>query len=316
MSIPQIVLTGSVAIDRIMVFPGNFEDVIQPDKLHILSISVLLDELRETRGGVAANIAYNLGLLGQKSILLASVGENARDFMANLSSMGVNVNCLHYSQSQTASFSVITDKNNCQVGGFYPGAMSDSSSLSLKQWQDSGALVVISPHDPKQMSRQVKECKELGLKMLYDVGQQISNLNKQDLQAGVEVAEALILNDYELGLLVQKTGWSQVQILKRVKLLLVTLGERGVKILQSGEKERLVKAVKIEKVVDPTGAGDAFRAGFLYGYVRKWDVIKSAQLGCVAASFVVTQHGTQEHEFDKNKIIERYQETYGKKIVF
>jgi len=314
MSFSQIVLTGSVAIDRIMVFPGKFEEVIQPDKLHILSISVLLDELRETRGGVAANIAYNLGLLGQESVLLASVGKDAKGFMTDLSILGVNVDYLHYSQLKTASFSVITDKNNCQVGGFYPGAMGESSSLSLKRWRDSKALIVISPHDPKQMSRQVKECGEFGLEMLYDVGQQVNNLNKQDLQSGVDAAEILILNDYELGLLVQKTGWSQAQILKKVKLLLVTLGEKGVKILQSGQEEKLVTAVKIKKVIDPTGAGDAFRAGFLFGFVRKWDIVKSAQLGCVAASFVITQHGTQEHEFDKNKIIKRYQETYDKKI--
>ncbi|MBU2543549.1 carbohydrate kinase family protein [Patescibacteria group bacterium] len=346
--LPQIILTGSVAIDHIMVFPGKFEDVIQPDKLHILSISVLLDELRETRGGVAANIAYNLGLLGQESVLLAAVGEDARGFMNDLSSLGVNIDYLHYAQSKTASFSVITDQNDCQVGGFYPGAMSDARSLSLQRWQNSGqpwqnsgqyrqdseVLVVISPHDPAQMSHQVQECQKFGLKMLYDVGQQVNNLTQQDLRAGVESAELLIMNDYELGSLIQKTGWSQAQILKKVGLILVTLGEKGVKILQagagknsgegeslskgknSGAGERLVKAVKIKKVVDPTGAGDAFRAGFLYGYVRKWDVIKSAQLGCVVASFAVTKYGTQEHKFNQKQLIAIYQETYGKKIVF
>lgn len=314
MSFSQIVLTGSVAMDRIMVFPGKFEDVIQPDKLHILSISVLLDELRETRGGVAANIAYNLGLLGQESVLLAAVGQDARDYMNDLASLGVNIDQLHYAKSKTASFSVITDQNDCQVGGFYPGAMGEAKSLSLKKWPDSGAFIVISPHDPAQMAVQVKECQKLGLRMLYDIGQQVSNVSREDLRAGVEAAELLILNDYELGLLAKKTGWSQAQILKKVKLLLVTLGEKGVKILQPGKKERLVEAVKLPKVVDPTGAGDAFRAGFLYGYVRKWEVIKSAQLGCVVASFAVEQHGTQEHQFNKSKIRERHHETYRQKI--
>jgi len=310
----QIILTGSVAMDRIMVFPGKFEDVIQPDKLHILSISVLLDELKETRGGVAANIAYNLGLLSQDSVLLAAVGEDARDYMNDLADMGVNIDHLYYAQSKTASFSVITDKNDCQVGGFYPGAMSEASSLSLKHWRDSGALIVISPHDPAQMALQVEECREFGLKMLYDVGQQVNNLNQQDLRAGVEVAEILILNDYELGLLVKKTGWNQSQILKKVRLLLITLGEQGVKILQPDKEEGLVGAVKLKKIIDPTGAGDAFRAGFLYGYVQRFDIVESAQLGCVVASFAVQKHGTQEHKFGRNKIIERYYETYGKKI--
>lgn len=313
MSFFPIILTGSVAIDRIMVFPGRFEDVIQPDKLHILSVSVLLDELRETRGGVAANIAYNLGLLGQESVLLAAVGQDAKGYMGDLKKLGVNIDHLHYASSKTASFSVITDQNDCQVGGFYPGAMGDAGGLSLKKWQNSDALVVISPHDPAQMAVQVEECRELGLRVFYDVGQQVSNLSKSDLRAGVEVAELLILNDYELGVLEKKTGWNQVEILKKVGLMLVTLGEKGVKILQSDQEEKLVNAVKIEKVVDPTGAGDAFRAGFLFGFVRKWDLIKSAQLGCVTAAFAIEKHGTQEHKFDKNKIIERHYETYSEK---
>lgn len=314
MLIPQIILTGSVAMDRIMVFPGKFEDVIQPDKLHILSVSVLLDELKETRGGVAANIAYNLALLKQESVLLAAVGEDARGYMNDLADMGVDTGCLHYTQSKTASFSVITDQNDCQVGGFYPGAMSEAGGLSLEKWRDSEALIVISPHDPAQMALQVEECQKFKLRMLYDVGQQVGNLNQQDLRAGVEAAELLILNDYELGLLMEKTGWNQTQILKKVKLLLVTLGEMGVRVLQDGEEERVVGAVKLKKVIDPTGAGDAFRAGFLYGYVRDFDVIESAQLGCVVASFAIQQHGTQEHQHDNNKIIERHNETYGKKI--
>lgn len=237
-TLPPIVLTGSVSFDRIMVFPGRFSEVIQPDKLHVLSISVLLDELKESRGGVAANIAYALALLAEQPILYASVGENARAYMGELAELGVQTQHVHYSKLPTATFTVMTDRDDCQVGGFYPGAMSDAQGLKLKQFQAQHPLVVISPHDPAQMARQVAECHSLSLPMVYDIGQQVSNVSADDLRAGVEAAQVLIVNDYEMGVLMAKTGWSHAAISKRVPVVVVTLGAQGCEVFTKGQKNQ------------------------------------------------------------------------------
>ncbi|HEX7017514.1 MAG TPA: carbohydrate kinase family protein [Patescibacteria group bacterium] len=314
MAIPHLVLTGSVAVDRIMIYPGSFAEVIQPDKLHVLSLSLLLNELKETRGGVAANIAYSLALLGEKPSLLASVGENARHYMADLAELGVQTDTVYYSHLPTATFTVMTDTHNCQIGGFYPGAMSDAQSLSLHDLSPADTLVVISPHDPTQMAVQVQQCAAAKRRLFYDVGQQINNISADDIRAGVAATELLIINDYEYEVLQQKTGWTEQELLQKVKTIVVTLGEKG-SIIKTGSgrektKNTKVPAVKIKKVIDPTGAGDAFRAGFLYGYVREWDLERCAQLGSVAASFVVEKHGAQEHTFTRKDIEKRYTATY------
>jgi adenosine kinase len=304
-----------------MVFPGKFEDVIQPDKLHLISISVLLDDLKVSRGGVAANIGYSLALLGEKPLLYGVVGDDARVYMDDLQRQGIDTSQLQYSHLNTATFTVMTDTNDCQIGGFYPGAMGDAKKLTLKQWKGDDALMVVSPHDPTQMARQVEECKKHKLRLFYDIGQQVSNVSPEDLRVGIEAAELLIVNDYEMGLLEKKTGWSKRTILEKIPLVIVTLGEYGCEIFTQAMtgnecviRSALVPAVKLKKIVDPTGAGDAFRAGFLYGYVRQWDAVTCAQLGAVTASFAVEKYGTQEHQFNLPQVQTRFRETYGKNL--
>ncbi len=306
----KLIITGSIAIDRIMTYDGRFADVIQPDKLHILSISVLLSNLRETRGGVAANISYTLALLGEKPLLYGSVGQNAAEYMGALERMGIDTSLVHFSSLPTATFSVITDKSDCQVGGFYSGAMSDAKSLSIESFKDDDVFVVISPHDPAQMAIQARECKKLKKRMCYDIGQQASNVSGKDIKEGIEACELLIVNDYEMGVLTEKTGWSQDKIISLVKTTVVTLGEKGC-IIWSDGKKRLVPSVKVKAVQDPTGAGDAFRAGFLYGYVRDIDPVVCTQLGVTAASFSIETRGTQEHHFTKEQFRERYEKQFG-----
>jgi adenosine kinase len=312
----KLVLTGSIAIDRIMIFPGKFEDVIQPDKLHVLSLSILLDSLKDTRGGVAANIAHTLALLGDHPFLYGSVGSDpwAKQYMKDLKKRGVDTTHVHYSHLPTATFTVMTDKTNCQIGGFYPGAMSDASSLSVKKFAKKNAekpFVVISPHDPSQMSKQVEECQSLGLRLFYDVGQQISNISADEVRAGVSAAELLILNDYEVGVLTEKTGWTEKEITGKVKILVVTLGKEGCHIIEHGKKKQ-VPAAYVENVLDPTGAGDAFRAGFLYGYLRGEKAEVCAEYGMVTSAFAIEHHGTQSHTFTFNDFRLRYEENYGK----
>jgi adenosine kinase len=311
----QPLLSGSLAVDQIMSFDGLYEDMIQPEKLHVLSISMLIQELKRTQGGIAGNIAYSLALLGETPILFSSIGEDQRAYMEKLAKMGVDISAVHFSQLPSATFTVLTDRNDCQVGGFYPGAMSDASSLSIEKFADKDVFVVISAHDPAQMKKQVAECKKLGKRLFYDVGQQAINIAGEDIREGIEAAELLIVNDYEMGILVQKTGWSEVEIRAKVKTCVVTLGEKGCEIFQ-GEKKESVGVCAVDKMVDPTGAGDAFRAGFVYGYLRGWELKNCAQLGAVVASFAIEQVGTQEHHFTPTELSARHESAFHEPLSF
>lgn len=306
-----IIISGSIAVDRIMNYPGKFADIIQPDKLHVLSLSVLLDKLQDTRGGVAANIAYNLALLGDQPILYGAVGNDVKDYMNSLAKLGVNTAHLRFSKLPTATFTVMTDLADCQIGGFYPGAMTEGKKLSFKSFNDQNAFFVISPHDPVGMAKQVAEVKKYQLRMLYDIGQQVSNVDVEDLKAGLDAAEVLIVNDYELGVIEKRARKKLEDLIDQIKVVIVTLGEKGAIVIEDG-KTKKIKAVKLSKkqVADPTGAGDAFRAGFLYGHTRSWPAVKSAQLGAVVASFAIQKHGTQEHKFSKSQIDKILMETY------
>jgi len=306
----KILITGSIAIDRIMVFNGKFRDVIQPDKLHLLSVSVLLDQLKDTRGGVAANISYSLALLGEKPVLFGSVGKEAKSYMTDLQQLGVDIDHIHFSDLPIATFTVMTDLQNCQIGGFYPGAMSDAAELSIEKFKEDDVFVVISPHDPRQMAKQVEECKKFKKRLFYDVGQQASNILGEDIRAGIEAAELLIVNDYEMGVLIKKTGWSKKQIQDKVHACVVTFGEQGCVIKTPNEPELKVPATQADQVVDPTGAGDAFRAGFLYGYLRDFHIEECAEMGSTAAAFEIEQQGSQAHTFTVNEFFERYYKNY------
>jgi len=226
MNKPQLIICGSIAIDRIMNFSGRYRDLIQPDKLHVLSLSVLLDKLEDTPGGIGANIAAGLARLGEKPVILGSVGHDAKAYIDELSKLGIDVSRVHFSQLPTPSFNVITDNEDSQVGGFYQGAMSDSDSLSLKPWQGQDAVAVIAAHNPEAMNRQVGECREYGVKLIYDPGQQVAD-PATDLAGGVAAAEILIANDYELSLMCQKLNTTPDELKKRVPIVITTLGKDG-----------------------------------------------------------------------------------------
>lgn len=313
MSKPQLIVCGSIAIDRIMNFSGRYRDLIQPDKLHALSISMLLDKLEDSPGGIGANITANLARLGEQPVLLGSAGADAKDYIEELNSLGVNTSHVHFSDLPTASFNVITDSEDSQVGGFYQGAMSDSESLSFKPWQGKNALVMISAHNPQAMNRQVAECRDYHLRLVFDPGQQVSD-PATDLQAGVEAAEVLLVNDYELSVLCTKIGISADDLRAKLPLMVTTLGKEG-SIIEGRNvtSPHHINIAKPKKVVDPTGAGDAYRAGFLYGYLRQWDLRVCGQLGSVVASFIVEHHGTQ-HTFSKQEVIERYTANFNEEI--
>lgn len=311
-----IVVTGSIAIDRIMSFGGSYSDHLHPKKLDNVSVSIFLDSLTDAYGGVAANICHTLALLGEEPQLLGSVGADAVEYMEKLARSGVNITHIHESALPTASFNVITDGNQNQVGGFYPGAMFDSDSLVLAPWRNTDAVVVVSPHDPRTMRRQVQEASQYGLSLCYDVGQQVSNAPSEDLAAGVAAAKILILNDYELTVLADKTSRTVENIRESVPIVITTFGPNGSRIDgREIDGSKKVGIAEPDRVVDPTGAGDAYRAGFLYGYVRGWSLLTSAQLAATCASFAIESVGTQTHSPSAQEIAMRYQKSFQDKII-
>lgn len=309
----DIILCGSIAIDRIMNFKGNYADLIHPKKIHVLSVSILLASLKNTPGGVAANISYTLALLKDAPVLLGSVGMDAQEYIDNLSAMGIDTTNVHFSKLPTASFNVITDMQDNQVGGFYPGAMGDSKSLSLAPWKKTKKLIVISPNDPACMKRLTLECKKWNMRLFYDISQQVSNVPAQDLIVGLKTAELLILNDYELAVFSKRTGYSIERIKKSVPVCVTTLGEKG-SIIEGASVTKPIKinVAKPKTIVDPTGAGDAYRAGFLYGYIRDWPLATCGNLAAVTATFAIEKHGTQEHVFTLEQVKRRYTASFGK----
>lgn len=314
MSKPQVIITGSIAIDRIMNFSDRYQDLIKPDKIHVLSLSTTLDKMDNTPGGVGANIANAYALLGESSVLLGSVGHDARDYMVSLGAKGIDVTNIHYSDLATASFNVMTDTGGNQVGGFYAGAMSDFANLTVQPWAGQEAIVVVSAQDPGAMKKLVQECVDNKMRMIYDPGQQVVSSHAEDLASGVDAAEVVLLNDYETSMLADKLSCTMDQLKARIPVLITTLGKNGSIIEGCTVKNPITIPIGVpDQVVDPTGAGDAYRAGFLYGYVRAWSLEKCGRLGSVVASFIVEQHGTQA-EFTKDQVMARYQKTFNEKV--
>jgi adenosine kinase len=298
-----------------MRFEGSYRDHIRPEKLDSLSISIFLSELHDAHGGVGANIAYSLALLGEAPLLLGSVGKDGLLYMEKLAHQGVNISHVHESNLPTAAFNVITDSDQNQVGGFYPGAMFDSDSLTLAPWKDQNPIVVVSPHDPKAMRRQVQECKKWGLRLLYDIGQQVSNLPGDEMVEGLDTAEVLIVNDYEISVLSTKIGRSIEAIKQQVPVVITTLGKKGSMVEGKDVAEAFTVGVaKPDQVADPTGAGDAFRAGFLYGYAREWPLKACVQLGAVCGTYAIEATGTQSHHFAPAEAAARYQAAFNESL--
>ena len=312
---PKLIISGSIAIDRIMNFQGKFKNIIRPEKVHVLSVSVLLKKLKNTQGGVAANIAYTLALLGEKPILLVSAGCDAVPYINKLSKLGIDTSQIYYSKLPTASFNVITDQDDNQIGGFYPGAMSDNKNTSFKKWQNENALFVVSPNDPKTMNKLVQECKKNKLKMFYDFGQQVSNSPAEYLLEGIKTAEIVIANDYEMSFLCEKIKYTPKRLKSSVPICITTLGENGCLIEGKTVKKPIkIAPAKPKTVLDPTGAGDAFRSGFLFGYVNGFDLKTCGQIGATSAVYAVETYGTQEHFFTFKEFSKRYQENFNEKL--
>jgi adenosine kinase len=306
----NLVITGSIAYDYLMTFPGRFRDNILPDQLDRISLSFLVDSMVRQRGGIAANIAYTLGLLGERPLVMATVGEDFDEYRAWLEKNGVDTSAIKtIPELFTASFFVNTDENNAQIASFYAGAMARAHELRFADLPQQTDLVVISPNDPQAMIQYVKECHHLQIPYLYDPSQQIVRLEANDLIEGIEGCLALLANDYELGLIVEKTGFDLETIGRSASFIIITRGEHGAD-LYTGEDFITIPAVPPKQIADPTGVGDAFRGGFLKGYLHGLSLERCGQMGALAATYCLENSGTQGHHFDLRTFIQRFREHF------
>ncbi len=306
----MITVTGSLAFDTIMDFPGKFSDHIMPDKIHQINLSFLVNTLKKQPGGTAGNIAYNLALLGCPVSIVGSAGSDFSEYGQFLKNAGVDIAQIKIIDNEsTSSAFIMTDKSDNQITAFYPGAMSQNSSLPL----DTSDLVVISPNDPKAMVSFTKQCQDKNISYMLDPGMQLPALDVEDLKSMINGATILIGNDYEIELLKDKLQVTSDELLATSKILITTLGEKG-SIIQSESETTQINIARPKQIVDPTGAGDAYRGGFLAGYSRGFDLKVCGQIGAVAACYTVEKYGTTSHRFTIQEFKDRYTENFEEKL--
>ncbi len=306
----KIIVTGSIAYDYLMSFPGKFTELLLPDQLDRLSLSFLVDTMDKRRGGCAPNIAYTLALLGERPLLMATAGEDFGEYRAWLNAAGVDTSHVRQVAGKfTASFFCSTDQNNNQIASFYTGAMADVGELSFQGFRDCG-LAIISPNDPAAMMQYAGECRTLGIRHIFDPGQQCARMSGEELREGIIGATIVICNDYEFELIKEKTGLGEADILRESEALIVTRGEHGSSVMTKAGRTD-VPAVTPHRIVDPTGVGDAFRGGLMKGMALGLSCAVSAQLGSVAATYALEHLGGQSHSYSWAAFLERYEQHFG-----
>ncbi len=308
----NIIVTGSIAYDYLMTFPGLFAEYILPDQLDRISLSFLVDEMRRQRGGCAANIAYNLALLSERPRVMATAGQDFNEYRQWLEQHGVDTSLIRDEPDLfTASFFVNTDRGGHQIASFYTGAMARARELSFHDLEtDKIDLVIISPNDPRAMVKYAAECQELGIPYLYDPSQQIVRLAGEELREGLEGCDLLVINDYEFELLQEKSGLSAQAIqCTPARACVVTLGAEGSLIWAKGEVYS-IPAVPPRRDNDPTGVGDAFRAGLLKGLDLglSWEL--TGRVGALAATYALEQAGPQNHSYTLADFVTRFREYF------
>lgn len=310
---PLVLVTGSLAFDHIMDFPGNFKDHILPDKMHVINLSFLVGELKKQRGGCAANIAYGLALLGEPARIVAAAGEDFGEYRNWLAGEGVLVDGIEvFAGEITASCFITTDRANNQITGFFPGAMRRAGELSLRRHADGRtALAIVAPDDPQAMLRHAREAREAGVRFLFDPSFQVIAYDGEQLVEGARGAAALVVNDYEFAVFCDKTGHDARSVLELVEMVVVTLGERGSEIHRRDGETVHVPAVPGVAVVDPTGAGDAYRAGFAAGLVRGLPLEVCGRMGSLAGAYAVERYGTTTHRYTREEFAARYARSFG-----
>ncbi|CAN5640753.1 carbohydrate kinase family protein [soil metagenome] len=310
-----IAVTGSIATDHLMRFPGRFAEQLLAEHLQKVSLSFLVDDLVLKRGGVAGNMAYAIGILGGDATLVGAVGSDFDDYRQWLESNGVNTAHVLVSDSAyTARFVCTTDEDMAQIASFYPGAMSEARNISLESVvSQTGTpdLVIIGANDPDAMFLHTEECRKLGLAFAADPSQQLARLNRDEIRRLIDGATYLFTNDYEWDLLLQKSGWSEAEVMNQIGLRITTLGPKGVDLVGSDGTFVHVGVVPETHQADPTGIGDAFRAGFLTGRSAGLTLERSAQLASMVATLVLEAPGPQEWTWDAHAALVRIGDAYG-----
>ena len=302
-------MTGSVAFDTIMVFPGRFGDHILPEKTHLINVSFLVNRLERRRGGTAANIAYTLALLGEHPLLCAAVGSDFSEYGAALSQAGVDTSAaLGCDDVPTASCFITTDLEDNQITAFFPGAMARAADIDLRALEDV-EHVVVTPDSPDGMAAHIAQAREMGARLVFAPAQQIPSIGDETLRAGLDAAWMVVGNDYELELVRNRTGRDPADLARR-SIVALTQGARGSQLL-SGDEVVTVAAVPPRRVVDPTGAGDAYMAGLLAGLRRGLDLAATGRMAALAATYAVEHQGPQAHRFTPAEFTARYREVFG-----
>ena len=310
-----LLITGSIATDHLMTFPGRFTDSLVAEKLDKVSLSFLVHELEVRRGGVAPNIAFGMGCLGLKPVLVGAVGPDFGDYESWLQRHGVDTRGVHVSDAHhTARFICTTDAEHNQIASFYPGAMSEARNIELKPIADlvgEPDLVLIGANDPEAMVRHTEESRFRGYPFAADPSQQLARMEGEEIRLLVEGAAYLFTNEYESALIHQKTGWDERDIAAIVQTRVTTLGPDGARIERRGEPTVTIEVPPEERKADPTGVGDAFRAGFLAAQAWGLGDERSAQVGALLATYVIETVGTQEYELAQRHFLDRLARAYG-----
>ncbi|MEO7274032.1 MAG: carbohydrate kinase family protein [Vicinamibacterales bacterium] len=305
----NIIVTGSIAFDYLMSFPGKFTEHFLPEHMNRVSLSFLVDSMDKRRGGCAPNIAYSLALLGERPKLMGTAGQDFDDYRRWLEAAGVDTSLVKQVEDKfTASFFCSTDADSNQIASFYTGAMANAAELSFRTV--GAGLAIISPNDPAAMLQYAEECRTLGVPYIWDPGQQCARMSGDELRDGLVGATLVICNDYEYALIQQKTGLDEAGILAQTRALVVTRGEDGSSIHETSGRVD-VAAVPPHRIVDPTGVGDAFRSGFLKGMANGASYLTCARLGSVAAAFALEHLGGQSHAYTWDEFSARYAGQFG-----
>jgi adenosine kinase len=304
------VVSASIAFDHIMSFNGSFKDHILAEKAHVLSVSFLIDSLKKHRGGVGGNIAYSLGLLGEPSALMGTVGEDFGDYRAALDRLGVDTRgVVEVPGEFTATGFLSADLHGNQIVSFYPGAMWKSREIDVTDVSNSAAYGVVGAGDPEGMMLHMRQMSASSAKLVFDPSQQIPILSGESLTEGVESSDIMVANDYEYSMIERKTGLTLDDIQSRVELMVITYGAEGSELRLGNESVRIPVAPPTA-VEDPTGAGDAYRAGLIKGLLMGLDLDMVGRVAALAATYPIEHHGTQEHSYDISGFIARFDEAF------